>query len=239
MSNSVITPMFQPEIETMSREEIRALQLAKLKDQVAWTYERVPWYREKMGELGVVPGDIQTLEDIRKLPFTDKSVLRDTYPFGLFAIPLDDVVRLHASSGTTGKPIVVGYNDHDLDIWRDCIARLAQMAGVVPSDRVQMAFGYGMFTGGFGLHYGLEHLGCMVIPAGSGNTERHLMMINDYQTTVLIATPSYAMHMCEYGEKHGFDWENSSLRIGLFGGEPCPPALKEEIERRHAHHLHR
>ena len=224
--------MFQPEIETMSREEIRALQLAKLKDQVAWTYERVPWYREKMGELGVVPGDIQTLEDIRKLPFTDKSVLRDTYPFGLFAIPLDDVVRLHASSGTTGKPIVVGYNDHDLDIWRDCIARLAQMAGVVPSDRVQMAFGYGMFTGGFGLHYGLEHLGCMVIPAGSGNTERHLMMINDYQTTVLIATPSYAMHMCEYGEKHGFDWENSSLRIGLFGGEPCPPALKEEIERR-------
>ena len=114
MSNSVITPMFQPEIETMSREEIRALQLAKLKDQVAWTYERVPWYREKMGELGVVPGDIQTLEDIRKLPFTDKSVLRDTYPFGLFAIPLDDVVRLHASSGTTGKPIVVGYNDHDL-----------------------------------------------------------------------------------------------------------------------------
>ena len=194
MSNSVITPMFQPEIETMSREEIRALQLAKLKDQVAWTYERVPWYREKMGELGVVPGDIQTLEDIRKLPFTDKSVLRDTYPFGLFAIPLDDVVRLHASSGTTGKPIVVGYNDHDLDIWRDCIARLAQMAGVVPSDRVQMAFGYGMFTGGFGLHYGLEHLGCMVIPAGSGNTERHLMMINDYQTTVLIATPSYAMH---------------------------------------------
>lgn len=232
MSNSVITPMFQPEIETMSREEIRALQLAKLKDQVAWTYERVPWYREKMGELGVVPGDIQTLEDIRKLPFTDKSVLRDTYPFGLFAIPLDDVVRLHASSGTTGKPIVVGYNDHDLDIWRDCIARLAQMAGVVPSDRVQMAFGYGMFTGGFGLHYGLEHLGCMVIPAGSGNTERHLMMINDYQTTVLIATPSYAMHMCEYGEKHGFDWENSSLRIGLFGGEPCPPALKEEIERR-------
>lgn len=147
MSNSVITPMFQPEIETMSREEIRALQLAKLKDQVAWTYERVPWYREKMGELGVVPGDIQTLEDIRKLPFTDKSVLRDTYPFGLFAIPLDDVVRLHASSGTTGKPIVVGYNDHDLGIWRDCIARLAQMAGVVPSDRVQMAFGYGMFTG--------------------------------------------------------------------------------------------
>lgn len=238
MSNSVITPMFQPEIETMSREEIRALQLAKLKDQVAWTYERVPWYREKMGELGVVPGDIQTLEDIRKLPFTDKSVLRDTYPFGLFAIPLDDVVRLHASSGTTGKPIVVGYNDHDLDIWRDCIARLAQMAGVVPSDRVQMAFGYGMFTGGFGLHYGLEHLGCMVIPAGSGNTERHLMMINDYQTTVLIATPSYAMHMCEYGEKHGFDWENSSLRIGLFGGRTLPASAQGRDRAPHAHHLH-
>lgn len=225
-------PIYQPEIETMSREAIRALQLEKLQKQVAWTYERVEWYRKKMDEMKVKPSDIKTLEDVRKLPFTDKSVLRDTFPFGLFAISLDDVVRLHASSGTTGKPIVVGYNNHDLDVWRDCIARLAQMAGVVPSDRVQMAFGYGMFTGGFGLHYGCEHLGCMVIPAGSGNTARHLTMIEDYKSTVLIATPSYAMHMCEFGEKKGFDWEKSSLRIGLFGGEPCPPALKQEIESR-------
>lgn len=232
MSESQPTLMYQPEIETASRDQIHEIQLEKLKNQVKWTYDRVSWYRDKMDEMGVAPQDIQSLDDIRKLPFTDKSVLRDTYPFGLFAIPLDEVVRLHASSGTTGKPIVVGYNNHDLDVWRDCIARLAQMAGVVPSDRVQMAFGYGMFTGGFGLHYGCEHLGCMVIPASSGNTQRQLMMINDYKSTVLVATPSYAMHICEYGEAHGFDWSKSSLRIGLFGGEPCPPALKKEIESR-------
>lgn len=208
------------------------MQLEKLKAQVAYVYERVAWYREQMDALGVAPEDIQTLADVRKLPFTDKKVLRDTYPYGLFAIPLDQVVRLHASSGTTGKPIVVGYNEHDLGIWRQCIARLAQMAGVVPGDRVQMCFGYGMFTGGFGLHYGLESLGCMVIPAGSGNTERQLMMIQDYGSTVLIATPSYAMHLCEAGEAAGIDWSKSTLRVGLFGGEPCTPALKHEIESR-------
>ncbi len=225
-------PVFDREIETMPREQLRALQLDKLKSQVEWVYSRVPWYREKLDASGVAPGDIKTLEDVRLLPFTDKSVLRDTYPFGLFAIPMDEVVRIHASSGTTGKPIVAGYNRHDLDVWSDCIARLAQMAGVVSGDRVQMAFGYGMFTGGFGLHYGCEKLGCMVIPAGSGNTERHLMMIEDYGSTVLIATPSYALHMCEVGEKQGFDWAHSTLRVGLFGGEPCPPALKQEIESR-------
>lgn len=224
--------IFQPDIETASRDKIESIQLEKLKKQVAWAYNQVPWYRDRMDESGVSPSDIKDLSDIRKLPFTDKQVLRDTYPYGLFALPLDDVVRLHASSGTTGKPIVVGYNNHDLDVWRECIARLGQMAGVVPSDRVQMAFGYGMFTGGFGLHYGLEMLGCMIVPAGSGNTERHLMMIEDYGTTVLIATPSYAMHMCEVGESVGFDWEKSTLRVGLFGGEPCPPALKREIESR-------
>lgn len=224
--------IYDPAIECASREEIRALQLEKLKAQVAYTYERVAWYRERMDEMGVSPSDIQTLEDVRKLPFTDKSVLRDTYPYGLFAVPLDDIVRLHASSGTTGKPIVVGYNKHDLGVWAECIARLATMAGVTSSDRVQMAFGYGMFTGGFGLHYGCEHLGCMMIPAGSGNTERQLMMIQDYGSTVLIATPSYAMHLCEAGEKAGIDWSKSTLRVGLFGGEPCTPALKREIESR-------
>ncbi|MCL1796884.1 MAG: phenylacetate--CoA ligase [Eggerthellaceae bacterium] len=223
-------PIFQPNIETASREEIRSIQLEKLKTQVSWAYDKVDWYRARFDEAGVKPADIQTLEDIRLLPFTDKQVLRDTYPFGLFAVPLNEVLRLHSSSGTTGKPIVVGYNAHDLDVWSDCIARLAQMAGVVPGDRAQMAFGYGMFTGGFGLHYGLEKLGCMVVPASSGNTERHLMMIEDYQMTVLIATPSYAMHIGEVAESCGFDWEKSSLRVGLFGGEPCPPALKQEIE---------
>ena len=232
MSRCMKTEMFQPEIETMSRDEIRALQLQKLQKQVLYAYDKVAWYRDKMDQSGVKPSDIKTLEDVRLLPFTDKQVLRDTYPFGLFAVPMNEVARLHASSGTTGKPIVAGYTQRDLDTWSDCIARLAMMAGVVPGDRAQMAFGYGMFTGGFGLHYGMEKLGACMIPAGSGNTQRHLMYINDFQTTVLIATPSYALHMCEFGEQQGFDWEKSSLRIGLFGGEPCPPALKEEIERR-------
>lgn len=225
-------PIYAPDVECASRDQIRSVQLKKLKEQVAWTYERVAWYRERMDERGVSPDDIRTLDDVRKLPFTDKSALRDTFPYGLFAVPLDEVVELHASSGTTGKPIVVGYNNHDMDVWSDCIARLAQMAGVMPGDRVQMAFGYGMFTGGFGLHYGAQKLGCMMIPAGSGNTERHIAMIEDYGTTVLIATPSYALHVCEVGEQMGYDWEKSSLRVGLFGGEPCPPALKAEIESR-------
>ena len=189
--------------------------------------------------MGVKPSDIKTLADVRKLPFTDKNALRETFPYGLFAESLDDIVELHASSGTTGKPIVVGYDRGDMDLWADCIMRLVQMAGVVPSDRVQMAFGYGMFTGGFGLHYGLQRLGCMMIPAGSGNTERQIQMIQDYGSTVLVATPSYAMHVCEVGEKMGVDWEKSTLRVGLFGGEPCTPALKAEIETPHAYRVHR
>lgn len=225
-------PIHNPDVECCSRERIRAIQLEKLIAQVAWTYERVEWYRNQMDEMGVKPSDIKTLEDVRKLPFTDKSALRKTFPYGMFAVPLEEVVELHASSGTTGKPIVVGYNRHDMDVWNDCIMRLVQMAGVVPTDRVQMAFGYGMFTGGFGLHYGLQRLGCMMIPAGSGNTERQIQMIQDYGSTVLVATPSYALHVCEVGEQMGFDWEKSSLRVGLFGGEPCPPALKAEIESR-------
>ena len=165
-----------------------------------------------MDDSGVTPSDIKTLEDVRMLPFTDKSVLRDTFPYGLFAVPLDEVVELHSSSGTTGKPIVVGYNESDMAMWADCIMRLVQMAGVVPGDRAQMAFGYGMFTGGFGLHYGLQKLGCMMIPAGSGNTERHIAMIEDYGTTVLVATPSYALHVCEVGEKMGYDWASRARR---------------------------
>ena len=142
-------PIYKPEIECASREEIRALQLEKLKETVAYAYERVPYYRQKLDKMGVAPSDIQTLEDVRKLPFTDKAVLRETFPFGLFAVPLDDIRELHSSSGTTGKPVVVGYTDDDMDMWSECIARLVQMAGVMPGDIAQMAFGYGMFTGGF------------------------------------------------------------------------------------------
>jgi phenylacetate-CoA ligase len=232
MAGAARANCFEPEIETATREDIRRMQLEKLRKQVAWACGRVPWYRERFRELGVAPEDIRALGDVRRLPFTDKQVLRDTYPFGLAAMPLDEVVRLHASSGTTGKPIVIGYTRRDLDTWSDCVARLAAMAGVRRGDRVQMAFGYGMFTGGFGLHQGCEKLGCMMVPAGSGNTERHLMMIEDYRTTVLISTPSYALHMCEAGESLGFDWKSASLRVGLFGGEPCTPGMKREIESR-------
>lgn len=224
--------IYKPEIECASRSEIEQIQLDKLRKQVRYTYERVPYYRELMDAQRVSPEDIQTLADVRKLPFTDKTALRDTYPYGLFAVSLDDVRELHASSGTTGKPIVVGYTEGDMNVWAECIMRLVQMADVAPTDIAQMAFGYGMFTGGFGLHYGLQALGCTMVPAGSGNTERHIQMIQDYGTTVLVATPSYAMHICEVGEKLGYDWESSQLRVGLFGGEPCPPALKAEIEER-------
>ncbi|MDR3053558.1 MAG: AMP-binding protein [Coriobacteriales bacterium] len=227
-----IQPIYNPTTECAPREQIRAQQLELLKAQIAWTYEQVPWQKARFDACGLLPGDIKTLEDLRHIPLTDKSALRDTYPYGLFALPLNQIVRIHASSGTTGKPIVVGYNQHDIEEWRYCVMSMMQMAGVVPGDRVQMAFGYGMFTGGFGLHYGAEGLGCMMIPASSGNTERHLMMIEDYGTTVLIATPSYALHMCEVGEKLGYDWAASQLRVGLFGGEPCPPKLKQEIEAR-------
>ena len=225
-------PILKPSIECAPRDEIRALQLERLQHQVAYVYERVPWYRDQLDERGVRPEHIRTLADVRLLPFTDKKVMRDTFPFGLFAIPVDDTMRLHASSGTTGKPVVVGYNRHDMDVWAECIMRLASMAGVLPTDRVQMAFGYGMFTGGFGLHQGLERLGCLIIPAGSGSTERQVTMISDYGSTVLVATPTYALHICEVGERMGFDWSKSTLRIGLFGGEPCTPALKAEIESR-------
>ncbi len=225
-------PIYMPEVECASRERIRAIQLAKLIEQVEYTYARVPWYREKMDQMGVSPADIKTLEDVRLLPFTDKSALRETFPFGMFATPMDEIVELHSSSGTTGKPIVVGYTKQDMEVWSECIARLAQMAGVTAADRVQMAFGYGMFTGGFGLHYGVQRIGGTMIPAGAGNTERHIQMIEDYGTTAIIATPSYAMHICEVGEQMGFDWASSTLQIGLFGGEPCPPKLKAEIESR-------
>ncbi|MCI8367539.1 MAG: phenylacetate--CoA ligase [Eggerthellaceae bacterium] len=225
-------PIYMPEVECASRERIRAIQLAKLIEQVEYTYARVPWYREKMNQMGVSPADIKTLEDVRLLPFTDKSALRETFPFGMFATPMDEIVELHSSSGTTGKPIVVGYTKQDMEVWSECIARLAQMAGVTAADRVQMAFGYGMFTGGFGLHYGVQRIGGTMIPAGAGNTERHIQMIEDYGTTAIIATPSYAMHICEVGEQMGFDWASSTLQIGLFGGEPCPPKLKAEIESR-------
>lgn len=222
--------IWNPEYESMGRPELEELQLRRLQSTVAWVYERVPYYRAALDELGVRPRDIRTLADVTRLPFTDKSALRDTYPFGLFAVPIDQVVRIHSSSGTTGKPIVVGYTKGDIATWTELTARVASAAGVVSTDLAQMAFGYGMFTGGFGMHYGLERVGATVIPASAGNTERHLMMMADFGTTVLISTPSYALYIAEVGAELGVDFEQLPLRLGLFGAEPCSEAARREIE---------
>jgi phenylacetate-CoA ligase len=224
--------IWNPEYECMDREELRALQARRLRMTVEWVYERVPHYRAALDERGVKPRDIRTVDDVRRLPFTGKDALRDTYPFGMFALPMDEVVRLHSSSGTTGKPIVVGYSRGDINTWTECTARVAAAAGVHRGDLAQMAFLYGMFTGGWGMHYGIERIGATIIPAGAGATDRHLMMMADFGTTVLISTPSYALHLAEEGERLGVDFSALPLRLGLFGGEPTTEAAKREIEAR-------
>lgn len=225
-------PIWNPEYETMAREELAALQLRRLQSTVAWVYERVPYYRDELDRRGVRPKDIRSLADVRLLPLTDKTALRDTYPYGMFAVPLEQVVRVHSSSGTTGKPIVVGYTKGDLNTWSELTARIASAAGVTADDRVQMAFLYGMFTGGWGMHYGIERVGATVFPAGSGNTERHLMMMQDFGTTAIVCTPSYALYIAEVAEKSGIDVRELPLRVGLFGGEPSGEGMRDEIERR-------
>lgn len=225
-------PIWNAEYETMERAALRELQLRRLQAMVAWVYERVPFYRSELDSRGVRPRDIRSLADVGKLPFTDKTTLRDTYPFGLFAVDMDEVVRIHSSSGTTGKPIVVGYTRGDIATWTELTARVASAAGVVHTDRAQMAFGYGMFTGGFGMHYGLERVGATVIPASAGNTERHLMMMQDFGTTVLVSTPSYALYIAEVAEQIGIDFAELPLRLGLFGAEPCSEAARREIEEK-------
>lgn len=224
--------IWNAEYECMDRSALNDLQLRRLQMTASWAYERVPYYRARMEAARVRPRDIKTLSDVRLLPFTDKSALRDTYPFGMFALPLEEVVRLHSSSGTTGKPIVVGYSRGDINTWTELTARVAAAAGVHRGDLVQMAFLYGMFTGGWGMHYGIERLGATIIPAGSGQTERHLMMMHDFGTTVLVSTPSYALYLAEQGEEQGIDFSSLPLRLGLFGGEPCSDRMKAEIEQK-------
>ncbi len=224
--------IWNPEFEQMPRAELAELQVRRLQSTVAWVRERVPYYRDELERRGVTPKHIRRLEDVRLLPFTDKGALRDTYPFGLFAVPLEQVVRVHSSSGTTGKPIVVGYTRGDVNTWTECTARIASMAGVGPKDLVQMAFLYGMFTGGWGMHYGMERVGATVIPAGSGNTERHIMMMQDFGTTALVGTPSYALYMAEVAAEMSVDMAALPLRVGLFGGEPSGERMRDEIQRR-------
>ncbi len=224
------TLMWQKDIETMPRDEIKKIQLVKLQETVKRCYESVPFYKKIMDEAKVKPEDIKTLDDIRRLPMTQKNDLRDNYPFGLFASSLDDVVEIHASSGTTGKPIVGGYTKKDMDLWSDCMARIIMAAGVTSHDIAQNAFGYGLFTGAFGLHYGMQKIGAMVVPISSGNSEKQLMLMEDFGVTTLIATPSYAVYLSELAKEMGRA-DKLKLKIGLFGSEVCTPEMRDQIEK--------
>ncbi len=218
--------------ETMPEETRKALQLEKLKETVAWVYERVPFYRSKLDEHGVKPGDIQSLDDLGRLPFTVKTDLRDHYPFGLFAVPPEQCVRIHASSGTTGKPITGGYTREDMAQWGECMARTFWAAGIRPTDICQNTYSMGLFTGGLGFLLGTETLGATLVPAGSGQTERQVILIQDFNTTVLYGTPSYALTLSEKAMELGVDLRKTALRIGVFGAEPWSEEMRKEIEER-------
>ena len=222
---------FQKDIETLPREEIEKIQLERLKHQVQYCMDNVPFYHKRLTEAGVTADKIKTLSDIQYIPYTTKTDIRDNYPFGLFAKPMKEIVRIHASSGTTGKPTVVGYTRNDLNNWSDCVARLCAAVGVHDGDIAQISFGYGLFTGALGLHYGLEKLGCAVIPISSGNTQKQAMILKDFGTSVLISTPSYAMYMSEVAHEMGISNDELKLRIGLFGSEGCTDALRDKIEK--------
>jgi len=216
--------------EIISRENLENLQVERLQKCIADVKERVPFYRDLLA--GIEPGSIQSLADLAKLPFTNKQDLRDNYPFGLFASPMSEVVRIHASSGTTGKPTVVGYTANDIDTWAGLAARALSMAGVSRDDIVQNSYGYGLFTGGLGLHYGIEKLGAAAVPASSGNTTRQVMLLQDFETTVLCSTPSYALVLAEGALNAGFDLPNGPLRVGIFGAEPWSEQMRAHIETR-------
>lgn len=218
--------------ECMPREEMEQLQLERLQATLNRAYKNVTCYRNKFNEAGVDPEAVRSLADLSSLPFTTKEDLRLNYPYGMFAVPLREVVRIHSSSGTTGKPTVVGYTKNDIKTWSGLVARFMTAAGVTHDDVVQIAFGYGLFTGAFGLHYGAEAIGASVIPMGGGNTEKQIMIMQDYRSTVLVGTPSYATTIAERIEQLGIDPKSLSLKIGLFGAEPWSEAMRKDIERR-------
>ncbi len=222
---------FQKEIETLPRKEIEAIQLERLKWIVNYCYNNTEFYNKKLTEAGVFDGSkIKQLSDIQYIPYTTKDDFRDNYPFGMMAVPMKDIVRIHASSGTTGKPTVGVYTKEDIDVWSDCVARVAMAGGVTADDIVQISFGYGLFTGALGLHYGLEKIGATVIPASSGNTEKQLMMMRDFGVTGLVATPSYALYLSEALKDSGFPRSDYKLRLGILGSEPCTPEMRTQIE---------
>lgn len=216
--------------ECLTRSELEKIQLERLKWQVKYAYENVPFYKNKWDEIGLKPEHIQTLKDIQKIPFTVKDDLRQNYPDKMFAVDNSEIVRIHGSSGTTGKPIIVGYTRNDMENWTECCARMATAAGVTNKDTAQISFGYGLFTGGFGLHYGLERVGATVIPVSSGNTERQIMFLQDLKSTVLVATPSYVLRIAEVLCEMGLTKDDIFLRVGMFGGEGHTPEMREQIE---------
>jgi phenylacetate-CoA ligase len=226
--------MFDPDAETMSREALSALQTARLRQTMQRAYAQVPHYRAKWDAAKVDPDALKSLADIVRFPFTTKVDLRDTYPFGMFAVPREELRRLHASSGTTGKPTVVGYTQGDLDLWAELMARTLACAGALPGDIVHNAYGYGLFTGGLGAHYGAERLGCTVVPVSGGGTERQVALLNDFGAQVLCATPSYALNIAEVAAGMGIDLRKSPLRTGVFGAEPWSDAVRHELEQRFA-----
>lgn len=218
--------------ECMPREELLALQLERLKNTVEKCFYNVPHYRKAFQEIGFEPGDLNSLQDLAKLPFTYKTDLRDNYPYGMFAVPLSEVVRIHSSSGTTGKPTVVGYTRSDINTWAELMTRALVTAGVTKNDVIQNAYGYGLFTGGLGVHYGAERLGASVIPISGGNTKRQVMIMKDYGTTVLTCTPSYALNISEVIEEMGLTQDDFQLKVGIFGAEPWSDNMRKEIEQK-------
>jgi phenylacetate-CoA ligase len=229
---SASTFMFDRHAETLSRKAIAVLQASRLKQTLECAYDNVPHYRKKFDAAGLGPRDFTSLADIAKFPFTLKTDLRDNYPFGMFAVPRESLLRLHASSGTTGKPTVVGYTKGDLDLWSDLMARSLACAGAQPGDIVHNAYGYGLFTGGLGVHYGAERLGCTVVPVSGGATERQATLLADFGANVLCATPSYALNIAEVAVGMGVDLRQAPLRVGVFGAEPWSDAVRRELEQR-------
>jgi phenylacetate-CoA ligase len=224
--------IWNKEIECMSRNEMRVLQSERLKQLVNNVYKNVAFYRQRMDEMAVKPSDIQSIDDIVKLPFTHKNDLRDNYPFGLFAVPMKEIVRVHASSGTTGKPTTVGYTKKDIENWREVLARCLKMAGISSDDIMQVSYGYGLFTGGLGVHYGAETIGCSVIPISGGNTRRQLQLMSDFGSTVLACTPSYALHLADALAENGYSLTNMKLKTGVFGAEPWTENMRLELEKK-------
>ena len=218
--------------ETMPREDLEAIILRRLKTTIDRIYANVPFYRKKFEENGITPNDIQSLEDLKRIPFTTKEDLRDNYPFGMFAVPMDNVVRIHASTGTTGKPTVVGYTARDINTWAELMARSLAAGGATREDIIHNAYGYGLFTGGLGIHYGAEKLGASVIPVSGGNTKRQIVIMKDFGPTILTATPSYALHLGEVADEMGISFRDFKFKFGIFGAEPWSEKMREEIEKK-------